>query len=176
MAGEKLNEWVGRLPELEDGRRFPAVEREVAEEIYGELLAMDGGVKELVSGLTAVDDGGDWKVRFLIRGLVNFVGGVGRGEAKGKVEVALVDEAGDRGKEAAQQAFLLEQVRWISSEGTLERVAEMLGEEDAMVADAAAAVIVATGGEAAKVALRAALGRVAAERRGVVENALRQVG
>ena len=84
MAGEKLNEWVGRLPELEDGRRFPAVEREVAEEIYGELLAMDGGVKELVSGLTAVDDGGDWKVRFLIRGLVNFVGWCGAWRSEGE--------------------------------------------------------------------------------------------
>ena len=172
MAGEKLNEWTGRLPELEDGRRFPGVEREVAEGIYGEVLGMADGLKVLADGLQEVDDGGDWKVRFLVRGLVNSVGAGG----DAKVEAGLVAAAMDADRGPGVRAFLLEQVRFIAGEASLAAVVPALGEVDERLTDAAAAVIVTVGGDAAKAALRGAMENVAPARRVVLENALKQVG
>ena len=167
-----MNEWTGQLPELEDGRRFPGVEREVAEGIYEEALAAEGGIEVLADGLQEMDDGGDWKVRFLVRGLVNSVGAKGGAN----VEATLVAAAMDADRGPGVRAFLLEQVRFIAGEASVPAVVPALGEVDERLMDAAAAVIVTVGGDAAKAALRGAMENVAPARRVVLENALKQVG
>jgi len=165
---------LGRLPDLDRGK-MPAVGTALAEGLLRELL--QGGEErllDLVAGIKEVDNGDDWKARFLLHRLVMLVGAADRAEQRGMVAGLLLEESiGER--PAGVRVFLLSQLRLIADGTAVPKLVSLLGANEREIVDGASMALVSIG-EDALPALRKALAKAQGPQRDVIANAVAQVG
>jgi hypothetical protein len=162
-----------RLPELQDGK-LPPIDPNLTTELVRTVLA---GGKEaivgLIDALREVDNGGDWKARFLLQALVIAVGPAAQVAPRGMLTAILLDEAAGT-RPAAVRTFLLARLRLLADPAAVAKLVALLASDNPQLTDAAAAVLVSIGTpskEPLAEALKAAQGR----QQEVIKNALAQI-
>ena len=168
------NPWLQWIPELDDGRRFPSLDPDKAEELFGELLAAGkGATLGIIGCLREVDDGKDWKARFVLGALASHVSGPGRDQERRDLESWFAGElAGERS--AGVKTFLAMQMQWFAGAAAVPALAAQIGSPDAGLRDAAAAALTAIGSSAVP-ALRDARDKVGGDASVTVDHALAQI-
>lgn len=154
---------------------MPGVDPGLAANLLHHLL--DGGeelVIDLISGVADVDNGGDWKVRFLLHRLVMLVGAPDRAAQRGMLAGVLLKESGGARSEGSR-VFLLSQLRLIADTGAVPRLVTLLMENAPEIVDAAALVLVSIG-QPALPALNDALTGAKGPQRDAIGNAIAQIG
>ncbi len=153
---------------------MPPVDPRLADELVQACLqAGKECIVGLIDGIGAVDNGSDWKPRFLLQALVAAVGVADRGPQRRMLADALLAEAtGERSP--AVRAFLLARLRLIAGDDAVAKLVPLLAAEDPQLADAAAAVLVSVG-PPAKQALANALKGAKGRAQAVIANALAQI-
>jgi hypothetical protein len=171
-----IDSLTGRIPDLEDGVRFPAVESGLSRDLCQALVdGAPGSVAAVADAIHEVDDGTDWKRRFLLHQACTFVHAPGMESGKRKLQAALLEVLREA-RPAYQKTFVVSQLQFIADAEVLPVLAGLLpGEGDARLVDATVAAMVAAGAEA-KPFLRRAAGEVQGGAKDAVENALLQVG
>jgi hypothetical protein len=147
-------------------------EPDVAEQIYAEILK--GGresLVKLIDRLVEPGKGHDYKVRWLLHGLVMDSGGPDKREQRAMVSGALASQLGPQ-RPNSVRCFLLEQLKYCATEAVAEPVGRLLLDEDRSLSEHAAEVLMALGGEGAAVSLRRALANASKERRLMMIHAL----
>jgi hypothetical protein len=167
---------LAKIPELEEGRRFPGLDPGLAPALFDEVLGGgDGAVAALADRLREVDDGTDWKARFLVHALATHVSAPGREDDRKRLAALYAAQLGGT-RPKPVQTFVLQQLQLIAGPDTLGAVAPLLLDPDPQLCDAAAATMVAVGG-ASLPHLRSALeGAPGDHQRAAIENALAQAG
>lgn len=175
MPDETIDAILSRLPDLEDGIRFPAIDAAVtADACTAILAAAPASIAALAGRLQAVDDGSDWKARFLLHALATHVSGPGRASDRANLQSAcgaLLDEA----RPPHVQAFIAAQIQLFGDASILPVLASRLRHADERLVDAAVAAMVAIG-DASAPFLRDALDGASDHQRRAIENALTQLG
>ncbi|MEI6674307.1 MAG: hypothetical protein WCO57_03920 [Verrucomicrobiota bacterium] len=173
MTETETNALLNRLPELQEGK-MPPIDANLSSELVQTLLK---GGKDAISGLInavrEVDNGSDWKARFLVTTLVSSVGAPGQDSQQQMLAAALLDEATGTRPESVR-IFLLARLRLIAGKDAVAKLIAFLAGDNPQLSDAAAAVLVSIGSPAKEPlaeALKAAQGR----RKEVIENALAQI-
>ena len=126
-----VKELVEQMPELgggdgkksRDTGKLTGPTRTEARKVYDRILA--GGADSIVAVidlLVAVDDGKDYKARYVLHGLVTYVCGPGKGKQRATVIEAIASQVGGR-RPKAIQGFLIAQLQ-LCADG---RVATKLG-------------------------------------------------
>lgn len=174
MPDDATDAMLARLPELEDGVRFPAIDPALTAELCAALVAAaPASIAALAGRLNAVDDGSDWKVRFLLHALATRVAAPGRDADRAsflRACEALLDDA----HPPHVQAFIASQVQLAGDASVLPSLASRLNHADGRLVDAAASAMVAIG-EAAAPFLREAVDGSPEHSRRAIENALAQL-
>ena len=169
------NPWLERVPNLEGGKRFPSIKPDDDPKLFDELLA---GGKEAVVGiidtLKEVDNGKDWKARFLLSALATQTGAPDKKEARSKVEAIFASEL-QADRPAGVKTFLAMQLGWFAGPTSVAALASQLAAEDVALVDAAAAALTAIGKPAAP-ALSKAKGMAGGHGKAAIEHALKQIG
>lgn len=170
----KITSWLALIPNLEGGRRFPGVPPDDAAKLFDEVLAGGkAGIVELIDSLQDVNDGQDWKTRFLLHGMASHTGSASRKADRAKLEAIYAGElVGDRS--APVKTFLVMQLQYFAGKGSVGPVAEQLRSDDPMLIAAAAATLTAIGPSASK-AMKAMQGKVGERARGAIDHALMQI-
>ena len=173
MAEDTKKKFVDRVPELTN-KKWGGMRPGDAETLMDDILkAGPPAVQQLVMSLQEVDNGSDWKERFLIHSLVTHVCDPGRrGKRKQVAEGLLESATGDCLPPV--QAFVLQQARLVVDASSIKRVAAFLESDVVEVIDAAAACLV-TIGAAAKPFLEKAVRTAKGHKQIAVEHALRQI-
>lgn len=176
MPETDIDALFARIPELEDGVRFPALDPAEAPVLFDEVLAGgDEAIGAIVDRLREIDDGTDWKARFLLHALATHVSGEGRGDVRKALQAAYAGAAVSE-RPAPVRTFVLQQLRWIADDEAVATVAPVVVDGDRPLADAALAVMVSVG-RAARPALREALEAKPGEvHEAAIRNALAQIG
>ncbi len=153
---------------------MPPIEPRLSSELIQALL--QGGkdaIRGLIDTLREVDNGSDWKTRFLVTTLVSAVGAPGQDPQRQMLAAVLLDEAAGARPEPVR-TFLLARLRLIAGTDAVAKLIALLAADNPQLSDAAAAVLVSIGNPAKEPlaeALKAAQGR----RKQVMENALAQI-
>ena len=126
------NTYLSRIPELVKGRRFPSMPPEVADEMLAELLAKPNAVTiAIIDTLSEIDDGSDWKSRFLLKALVS----QSQDASRAKVQQAFT-EALNTDRPASVKTFLVMQLQWIADKDAIDVLTAQLDSDDAALVDA----------------------------------------
>ena len=164
---------LSRLPELQEGK-MPPVEPKLTDELVQAVL---GGGQEaivgLIDALREVDNGSDWKVRFMLQALVIAVGTAAQAPHKRKLAEIMLDEAAGI-RPAPIRTFLLARLRLLAGCDELPRLIALLTAEDPQLSDAAATVLVSIG-TPSKEPLAEALKAAQGLRKDAIQNALAQI-
>ena len=176
MPTDDISELIGRIPELDDGVRFPAVDTAVTRELCQLLIdGAPGSVSAAADSIVEIDDGTDWKVRFLLHQLATFVSAPGKGAERGKIQDAVTALLAEE-RPVYQKTFLVSQLQFIADSKALPALTDLLrGQGDARLVDAIVAAMVAVGPEA-RPFLRSAAKEARGEVKAAIENAVLQVG
>ena len=115
MTQDKLAEIVNQIPELDKCGTFTGPTWEDAIKVFDAVLA---GGKESVVGVVAmlkdIDDGADYKARYVLHGLAQYVGRPGMEAARSTFGAALASQlGGDRSK--GVQGYVARQLHVIGS-------------------------------------------------------------
>lgn len=165
------NTYLSRIPELVKGRRFPSMPPEVADEMLAELLAKPNAVTiAIIDTLSEIDDGSDWKSRFLLKALVS----QSQDASRAKVQQAFT-EALNTDRPASVKTFLVMQLQWIADKDAIDVLTAQLNSDDAALVDAAAATLTAIGKPATK-ALKQANKNAKGHAKVAIAHALKQIG
>ena len=165
------NTYLSRIPELVKGRRFPSMPPEVADEMLAELLAKPNAVTiAIIDTLSEIDDGSDWKSRFLLKALVS----QSQDASRAKVQQAFT-EALNSDRPARVKTFLVMQLQWIADKDAIDVLTAQLDSDDAALVDAAAATLTAIGKPATK-ALKQANKNAKGHAKVAIAHALKQIG
>lgn len=167
------NPWLKRIPELEGGRRFPSLAPDKATQLFGELLSADK--KEIVSiidALNEIDDGKDWKARFVLGALASHVGAADRKNDRAKLESILAGAVQQADRPASVKTFLVMQLHWFAGAAAAPAIASQLGDQSPGLVDAAVAALAAIGDPGAQ-ALKEAQGKAKGHARVAIDHALR---
>ena len=145
QIAKKNDRWFHRTPELERGSRFPSLAPEKAEKLFDEILgAGEPAISGIIDGLNEVDDGKDWKARFVLGALASYVGSAGREERRKSLEQAFIKALqGDR--PAPVKTFLVMQLQWFAGAASAAAIAAQLGSDSNPLIDASVATLVAIG-------------------------------
>ncbi len=140
----KTSSLLDRLPELKKGK-MPPVDPKLAAGLARNLMeGGKGAIVALIDELREVDDGSDWKARFMLFTLVTSAGAPGRDRQRRMLsEVLLAETAGDR--PASVKTFLVSQVRLIAGGDAIPKLLPLLASDHPPVSDAATAVLVSIG-------------------------------
>lgn len=176
MAETDIDALFTRIPELEEGVRFPALDPAEAPGLFDEVLSGgEGAVGAIFDRLQEIDDGTDWKARFLLHALATHVSGEGRDEARKELQAACASAAvSDR--PASLRTFVLQQLRWIADGEVVATVAPLVTDADRQLADAALAVMVSVGREARPTLRQALEAKPGDVHEVAIRNALAQIG
>ena len=164
---------LARLPELQDGK-LPPIDANLTTELVRTILA--GGkeaVIALIDALREVDNGGDWKARFLLQALVVAVGPAAQAAPRNTLAAILLDEAAGT-RPAAVRTFLLARLRLLADPTAVAKLVTLLASDNPPLTDAAAAVLVSIG-TPSKEPLAAALKAAQGRQQEVIKNALAQL-
>jgi len=169
----KNNPVLNSLPDLQGGK-MPAIDPKLADEVVQTLLK---GGKEAITGviemLREVDDGADWKARFILQALVISTGNPGQDPQRRMLATVLLDEAAGS-RPAPIGVFLLARLRMIADTDLVPKLIPLMGADNPQLADAAATVL-ASIGTPAKEPLTGALKSARGRTKEVIENALAQI-
>jgi len=131
---------VGKMPELDRHGKLDGPPWPEAEKIYDEILK--GGrenVAKLVGMLKEVDDGEDYKVRYVIHGLALYLCRPEKGKDRGAFTASLVSQLGkDRPK--AVQGFVVRELQVAGGKEAVEPLGKLLADEE-LYEDAAMALL-----------------------------------
>lgn len=169
----KTRSLLDRLPELQGGK-MPPIDANLTHELVQTFL--QGGkdaIVGLIDTLREVDNGSDWKTRFLLHSLVSSVGSPAQAAPQELLGATLLDAAAGS-RHVYVRTFLLIQLRRIASPDMVPKIIALLAAEAPQLADAAAAALVSIGAPA-KAPLAAALKGAQGRQQEVIENALRQI-
>jgi hypothetical protein len=167
------NALINRLPDLQEGK-MPPIDKNLCTELVQTLLK--GGkdaIVGLIDALREVDNGSDWKARFLLNTMVFSLGTPEQSTHRSMLANVLLEEAAGA-RPAAVRTFLLARLRMIADKDSVAKLIPLLAAEDPQLTDAVATVLVSIGTpskEPLAGALKAAQGR----RKEVIENALAQI-
>jgi len=173
MTEAETSAFLGRLPDLQGGK-MPPIEATLTNEIVQTCLK--GGresIVGLIDALREVDNGGDWKARFLLQALTISVGTPDLAAQRQVLAAVLLDGAA-ASRPAAVRTFLLSRLRLIAGSDAVARLLPLLAADDPPLADAAATVLVSIG-PPSKEPLAAALKNAQGRQKEVIENALAQI-
>ena len=149
---KKNDKWFHRIPELQNGRRFPSLAPDKANQLFEEILAAgEDAIGGIIDGLEAVDDGKDWKARFVLGALASHVGSKEREAARKELEKVFVAALQQVERPASVRTFLVMQLQWFGDAGCVGAVAQQLESKDVYLVNAAAATLGTIGGPAADV-------------------------
>ena len=158
---DAIAEKVERLGRLDKRGTFTGAPRALTNPIFDEILS--GGSKSvgaLVDRLKEVDDGADWKFRYALHGIAQYLGGPGKAKVRGTFSTALASQlGGDRPKPI--QEFIIRQLQVVGGKEVVPALAKALLDPD--LYDEAAQALLAIGdgnAEAFRAALPKAKGRV----------------
>ena len=174
MTQTEINALLSRLPELEGGK-MPPVDPNLTTEL---VLALLKGGKQAIGGLIdalkEVDNGGDWKARFLLQALTIAVGAAEQVAQRQMLADALLGEAAGS-RPASVKTFLLQRLRLIAGKDAVPQLVTLLASDNPQLSDAAATVLVSIG-PPSKAPLAAALNAAQPGRsKELIENALAQI-
>lgn len=121
----KTNALLSRLPELQGGK-MPPIDPALTNELVPTLLK---GGKDAITGLIdtlrEVDNGSDWKARFLVQALVSAVGTAAQAPQRQMLtEILLAEATGSR--PAAVRTFLLTRLRLIADTNAVAKLIPLL--------------------------------------------------
>jgi hypothetical protein len=173
MTAIEINALLNRLPDLQGGK-MPAIDANLSTELVQTFLK--GGkaaITGLIDTLREVDNGSDWKARFLVTTLVSSVGTPGQESQRQLLAAILLDEA-TGGRPESVRIFLLARLRLITGKDAVAKLIALLAADKPQLNDAAAAGLVSIGSPA-KEPLSEALKTAQGRRKEVIENALAQI-
>jgi len=169
----KNNPVLNSLPDLQDGR-MPTIDPKLANEAVQTVFT---GGKDAITGvigsLREVDDGTDWKARFMLQALVIAAGNPDRDAPRRMLATILLDEAAGS-RPVPIRSFLLARLRLIADKDMVAKLIPLAGADHPQLADAAATVLVSIG-TPAKESLTEALKSAQGRTKEVFENALAQI-
>ena len=167
------NPVLNSLPDLREGK-MPAIDPKLADEVVQTILK---GGKDAIIGviemLREVDNGADWKPRFILQALVIAAGNPDQDAQRRMLATVLLDEAAGA-RPAPIRAFLLARLRLIADKDMVAKLLPLAGADNPQLADAAATVLVSIGAPA-KEPLTGALKSAQGRSKEVFENALAQI-
>lgn len=169
----KTNALLNRLPELQDGK-MPPIDADLCAELVQTLL-QDGkpAIAGLIDALREVDNGSDWKARFLLNTLASSAAAPALAPRRQMLAALLLDEAAGT-RPAPVRTFLLARLRLLADKDAVPQLIPLLAAEDPQLCDAGAAVLVSIG-TPAKAPLAEALKTAQGRRKEVIGNALAQI-
>lgn len=173
MTATEINSLLSRLPELQGGK-MPPVDPVLTAELVPTLLK--GGkdaITALLNALHEVDNGSDWKARFLLQTLTIAVGTAEQAAQRQLLATVLLDEAAGA-RPPSVRTFLLHRLRLIAGADAVARLVPLLASDHPPLGDAAAAVLVSIGAPS-KAPLAAALTAAQGRPQEVITNALAQI-
>src|SRR5258706_15039968 len=130
ITQDKLAEIVGQIPELDKRGTFTGPTWDDAIKIFDAVLA---GGKESVVGVVAMlkdlDDGSDYKARYVLHGLAQYLGRPGKEAARATFAEALASQlGGDRGKSV--QGYVARQLHVAGAKEAAPALGKMLADPD----------------------------------------------
>jgi HEAT repeat protein len=128
---DKAAEIVARIPELDAKRgTFTGPTWEDAAQVFDAVLALGrDGVVAVVGMVQDVDDGNDYRVRYVLHGLAQYVGRPGKEAARATFVEALASQlGGDRPKGA--QGFVARQLHVVGGKECAPALGKLLGDPD----------------------------------------------
>jgi hypothetical protein len=155
-ATPELIALVERVPDLDGQGKVHGITWEESTPIIEGIFALGrDGIAQLVSLLKAVDDGADYKPRYLLHTLVVFAGRAEQAARRTVLADALASLIGSAEVPRPVQGYLIRQLQLVSSAANIPAIASQLN--DAEIGDHAAQAILAIGGDAAASTFREAL-------------------
>ena len=168
------NRWLHQIPELDRGRRFPSLAPDQSRKLFDELLAAgDDEITGIIDTLGEVDDGKDWKARFVLGALASYVGAPDRKADQKKLEQVYA-KALQADRPAGVKTFVAMQLQWFGTASSVQVLADQLSSKDRQLVDASAASLCAIG-KPAIAGLKAAREKVDEDARAVIDHALAQI-
>jgi hypothetical protein len=174
MPNLNLEKLLAKLPESKDGK-MPPIDADLTNDLGHDLI--DGGrpaVAALLRSLREIDDGSDWKSRFLLNALAIHVGETGHDERKQDFIDSCLSELGGDYPDTVK-AFTLTQLRLVAGPKDAPKILPLLDSAHPQIADAAADTLVSIG-TAAKEPLREALRGARGRARELIDHSLAQIG
>jgi len=169
----KTSALLNRLPELQDGK-MPPIDATLSTELVQTILKGEkAAIVGVIDALREVDNGSDWKARFLLQTLVISVGTPALAPQRQMLADLMLDEAAGN-RPSSVRTFLLERLRLLAGQDAVAKLIPLLAAEDSQLADAGAAVLVSIG-TPAKAPLAEALKTAQGRRKEVIGNALAQI-
>jgi hypothetical protein len=169
----KTSALLNRLPELQDGK-MPPIDATLSTELVQTILKGEkDAIVGVIDALREVDNGGDWKARFLLQTLVSSAGTPAQAPQRRRLADVMLDEAAGT-RPASVRTFLLARLRLIAGKDAVAKLIPLLAAEDPQLADAAATVLVSIG-IPSKAPLEEALKTAQGRRKEVIGNALAQI-
>jgi HEAT repeat protein len=145
MTQDGIPELVEKIPPLDKGGTFTAPAWDEAIPIFDGVLKADG-VGAVVAMLKDVDDGQDYKARYVLHGLAQYLGRPGKEEARARFSTALAGQlAGDR--PASVRGYCARQLQVVGGPEAVPALGRALADPD--VCEYAAQALLAIGQGAA---------------------------
>lgn len=139
---------VGKMPQLDKRGTLTGPRPAVAHRIYDEILS--GGAKSvaaIVDMLQDVDDGTDWKARYVLHGMAQYLGRPDKKEPRATYLEGLVSKLGGDTSKPVQR-FVIRQLQVVGDGTVLDALGKALADGD--LYEPAAQAILAIGGGIAK--------------------------
>jgi hypothetical protein len=145
---EKLAEIVDRIPELDKRGTFTGPSWEEAIPIFDDVLL---GGRDFIVGLVALlkdpDDGSDYRPRYLLHGLAQYLGRPGKESPRAIFAQALVTQLGGE-RPKSVQGFVIRQLQVIGGPEAAGALGSLLGDPDLFEYAAQALLAIRTGAAA----------------------------
>ena len=136
---------VDKMPRLDKRGTMTGPNRIVAERVYDEILK--GGaasIAGIVDLLHEVDDGTDWKARYVLHGMAHYLGGPDKSEPRAAYLKGLSSKIGSKTPKPIQ-GFVVRQLHVVGEASTLDTLGSALLDGD-LYEDAAQAILAIGGG------------------------------
>jgi hypothetical protein len=173
MPEFELQKLLTQLPDSKDGK-MPAIDVDLANDLGHTLI--EGGraaIAALLASLRKIDDGSDWKSRFLLHMLAIHVGAPGHEPQKQAFTDSCLAELGGDYPDTVK-AFAVTQLRLVAGSNDIPKILPLLDSADPHTADAAADTLVSVG-TAAREPLNKALGSARGRAKDLIKHSLAQI-
>lgn len=169
MAEPTIPNLVNQVPALDQDGKFTGLPRSTMEPLFDGCLATGAaGLRELIGMLREVDDGSDYRARYVLHGLAVYVCTPDR-TAQRALLCQVLAEAANGPLPAPVRGFLVRQLQVCGTAREVPALGRLLG--DAELCETATQALLAIG-EGAEAAFIDALERLPAARRGVLAQGL----
>ena len=139
---DALMEKVERLGRLDRRGTFTGARRELTNPIFDEILSGESkNVVALIDRLKEVDNGDDWKVRYALHGIAQYLGG-GKEKRRKEFGTALASQVGGERPKPVQE-FIVRQLQVVGGAEAVPALAKALLDSD--LYDEAAQALLAIG-------------------------------